>query len=228
MLTTITITGADERTDLEALGRLATDHQRVEVGLLYTATPEGRPRYPGLPWLLRAVDALRGRCAVHVCGRAARRQLLAGELDRLTGGAARIQINGLIDDDELDRLSSFFSFRYQDFITQHNDANKRHARGTHPRHCLLVDGSGGRGLSPEEWRCPESTKAVGFAGGLGPDNLAAELPRIEAVAPERSWVDMEGKLRVNDWFDLGLARECAQVFDGFIAGHAASPRRPRP
>lgn len=236
MLNRITLTGADQRTGINDLERLVADFAPVEVGLLYTTAPDGRPRYPELSWLLSASKALEGRCAIHVCGRAARSQLLEGKLDQLVSAATRVQINGLLSDVELNELSIFFALRHQDFITQHNDANKRHARGNHTRHCLLVDGSGGQGLSPQEWLRPETVKAVGFAGGLGPDNLAAELPKIAAVAAGPSWVDMEGKLRRDDWFDIGLARECAAVMEAFLEGAtpgaraaaAAARRRPVP
>lgn len=218
MLRTITLTGADERTDLDALVHLATDHPSVEIGLLYTATPEGRNRYPSPEWLMAAGVALKGRCAFHICGGTARRQLLSGAIDHLVGLAARIQVNGLLSDLELEMLSVAFARHDTPFITQHHDANKRHALGAHMRHCLLVDGSGGRGISPTEWLRPETEKAVGFAGGLGPDNLELELPKIAAVASGPSWVDMEGKLRTSDWFDIGLARECAEVFDAHARG----------
>jgi phosphoribosylanthranilate isomerase len=75
-----------------------------------------------------------------------------------------------------------------------------------PNHSLLVDGSGGRGLSPERWVKPTTSKRVGFAGGLGPDNISAEYARIKEVAEGDFWIDMEGKLRdENDWFDTEKA-----------------------
>lgn len=84
-------------------------------------------------------------------------------------------------------------------------------------HQLLVDASGGRGVSPAEWTRPNTTRAVGFAGGLGPDNLAGELPRIAAVARGPWWVDMETKLRTDDWFDIALAERCSDAFEQFLA-----------
>ena len=96
-------------------------------------------------------------------------------------------------------------------------------------HALLVDGSGGRGVSPESWARPETYKQVGFAGEMGPENLALELPRIALVAASESWVDMEGKLRPADWFDIGVARECVSLHSGFVAAMTSVPaRRLRP
>lgn len=67
-----------------------------------------------------------------------------------------------------------------------------HAR---ERLVLLVDASGRRGGARAEWPLLKTRHAVGFAGGLGPDALCAELPPIRAVARPGWWVDMEGRLR---------------------------------
>ncbi len=44
-LSVVTLTGADERTDIAQLAQLTADHPYLEIGLLYTTTPEGRNRY---------------------------------------------------------------------------------------------------------------------------------------------------------------------------------------
>ena len=95
----ITLTGADERTDIDALVELVRTNPLVEIGLLYTATPEGRPRYPSRAWLRDAATALSGRCAIHVCGGGTRRELLAGELGDLTRHAPRV-LNGILGVEE--------------------------------------------------------------------------------------------------------------------------------
>lgn len=195
----VTLTGADERTDLDKLVEMVRSHSTLEVGLLYTATPEGRPRYPTLTWLCSAAARLEGRCAIHVCGRGARQQLLAGELKSVVKTARRVQVNGLVHSEELRLLAA----RVPVLITQHNDWNAALAQADGPaNHQILVDGSGGRGLSPAEWSRPDSEKSVGFAGGLGADNIQNELPRIREVAKGEWWIDLEGKLRTDDWFDL--------------------------
>lgn len=207
-LTTITLTGADERTDIGHLVKLADAHPYLELGLLYTATPDGRNRYPSLGWLLQASYALRGRCAIHVCGRAARQQLREGALKNLVGNAARVQVNGTVHPDEVLPLAN----RVPILITQHNATNLPLATTRIAvNHRLLVDGSGGTARSPERWECPDTHLRVGFAGGLGPDNIESEITKIHAVAKGRYWVDLEGKLRTEDWFDLTLCERFLQA-----------------
>ncbi len=197
----VTVTGADERTDINQLVRLVKDHPYLEIGLLYTATPEGRNRYPSLEWLMKVSAALQGRCAIHVCGSGARQQLRDGALAKLVGNARHVQVNGAVGADEVPGLAN----RVPILITQHNAANLALATTRIAvNHRLLVDGSGGTGRSPERWECPKTHLQVGFAGGLGHENIAAEIKKIHAAAKGRYWIDLEGKLRTGDWFDLSL------------------------
>jgi len=203
-LRVVTLTGADERTDVGRLVKLAEEHRYLEIGLLYTVTPEGRHRYPSLEWLQTASSALPGRCAIHVCGGAARKQLLAGELANLVGNAMRVQVNGIVQPDEVLALAK----RVPILITQHNDSNRALAIARHAvNHRLLVDGSCGTGRSPERWERPDTHLQVGFAGGLGPENIGSELAKIHSVAKGRYWIDLEGKLRTDDWFDVALCEK---------------------
>ena len=228
MLTLITLTGADERTSIDDMVKMVADFPLVEIGLLYTANPENRNRYPSLEWLEYATKELGERCAVHICGGPARQQLLAFELTKLLGPVGRIQVNGNLSIDEVQRTCSAVDHPdRQQVITQHQGSNSHLASMLiADNHALLVDGSGGRGVSPESWtRADTGTqvqKQVGFAGGMGPDNLASELPKIALVATGSSWVDMEGKLRPGDWFDVGVARECAAVHADFVHSMTAT------
>lgn len=206
-LSTVTLTGADERTDIHRLVKLTQDHPYLEIGLLYTATPEGRNRYPSLEWLQTASRAMPGRCAIHICGTGARQQLRDGALARVVGNAWRVQVNGSVHPDEVQGLAK----RVPILITQHNDKNRGLANARIAvNHRLLVDGSGGTGRSPERWARPTTHLQVGFAGGLGPDNIQTELAKIHAVAKGRYWIDLEGKLRTDDWFDVALCERFLQ------------------
>lgn len=204
----VTMTGADERTQLDELLDFADCFPEIEIGLLYTATPEERPRYPSRGWLVTAATKLSGRCAIHVCGSGARRELLEGNLTDLTRHAPRVQVNGRLDVAEVETLAT----RVGTIITQHNDANSHLLQVQAANHAVLIDGSGGKGISPDEWLPPSTDKLFGFAGGLGPDNIVHEYLRITPLARPGTWLDMEGKLRVNDWFSLELARQCAAQF----------------
>lgn len=204
----ITLTGADERTDIDALVELVHANPLVEIGLLLTLSPEGCPRYPSLAWIDKAAAKLSGRCALHVCGAAARALLIDGGLATVTRHAPRVQVNGLLGAGEVETIAALVDT----VITQHNDANLALLSVRARNHQLLMDASGGRGLSPATWSPPDTEKLVGFAGGMGPDNLAAELARLAPVARDGAWVDMENKLRTDDWFDLAIARRCVEIF----------------
>lgn len=208
-ITRITLTGADERTSIMELVELVGQFAEVEVGILYTTTPEGRNRYPSRAWILDAAEALGDRCAIHVCGSKAREELLSGRLLDITRNVDRVQVNG-----RLDSVALMIAGReVKTLITQHTPANAELLACQVPNHQVLIDGSGGRGVSPDEWKVLSTWKPYGRAGGLGPMNLAAEVRSFGAVAKPGAWVDMETKLRdAEDWFSVDIARQCAQIF----------------
>jgi phosphoribosylanthranilate isomerase len=209
---TITLTGADERTSLPALNKLTSDGRgAVEIGLLYTVEPEGRHRYPSRSWLSKAAAALSGPIALHVCGSAARAQLQAQTLTDLVAHVQRIQVNGTLASQVVEQLCELYPRHI--IITQHNAANDSLLQVRAANHAVLVDGSGGRGISPACWQRPQTNKAVGFAGGLGPENLKSQLPVIAKAAEGAWWVDMEQSLRTHDdWFDAAMAAKTAAAF----------------
>lgn len=82
--------------------------------------------------------------------------------------------------------------------------------------CPLFDASGGRGIGAKEWPGPYDYIGSfgrrvphGYAGGIGPDNVAEMLDSVEASASHGGgfcdypvWIDMESKIRTDDKFDL--------------------------
>lgn len=207
-LLAITMTGVDARTDLCALP------DGIEVGVLFTATPEGRHRYPERLEAVRILGELEGRrVALHVCGQRAREALKAGALSDLTSRVQRVQVNGRMTESELQKICR--QYPQHTVITQHTAANAGLLSVDVENHAVLVDGSGGRGVSPAAWARPPTRKSVGFAGGLGPENIVDEIGRIRVVAFGDWWIDMEGKLRdVDDWFDVRRARELMSCLNG--------------
>ncbi len=62
---------------------------------------------------------------------------------------------------------------------------------------LLYDSSYGAGISPSSWNGPVyKNHPMGYAGGLGPDNVADNLEKIAMVCPPNytAWIDAEGRL----------------------------------
>lgn len=90
----------------------------------------------------------------------------------------------------------------------------------------LFDVSGGAGVVPAEWPRPQFMNNDqdyayhGYAGGLGPDNVVAELKRIEAVAGDcRIWIDMETRVRseCDSKFDLDKCRSVLEQCKPFVS-----------
>lgn len=207
----ITMTGFDEHTSnflvKHILGRYG-----IEMGVLYTFDPEGRNRYPSPKWIDRFVREYGRNAALHICGGRARKQLLAGELKHWTDRVGRVQVNGHVTEEELIQISRMV----RTVITQHDPMTMKNVKlfsvplGNHE---ILVDGSGGEGKLPLSWVRPVTWKKVGFAGGLGPDTLTTELPKIQMTANQNYfWIDMEGKLRNDDdRFDVEKAVDALSV-----------------
>lgn len=206
----ITMTGIDIRTDIDALP------QCVEYGVLYSANPNGRNRYPArneIPDILSNMADF--STALHVCGSQAKNQLINHRLDDLTCKVQRIQVNGVVTPDELRTICSVYPDNA--IITQHNICNASlvSIEVLSLNHSLLVDNSGGRGVLPDKWERPDTWKKVGFAGGIGPSNICSVWNSVELVAKGEWWIDMETSLRDDDdWFSITKAQQVLKtLFD---------------
>ena len=203
----ITMTGVDASTDLFMLP------EGLEIGVLYTATPKGRKRYPESHEIVRMMTYMQmhgRRIALHVCGKTAREELLNSQLMFMTDRVQRIQVNGILDAEYVRTVCRMH--RKKTIIVQANEKNLRLCDVSEVNLAMLVDASGGRGVSPAEWIRPDIDNPVGFAGGLGPHNIREELPRIMEVAEGDWWIDMEGKIRSDDdLFDVVKAAEVVRI-----------------
>lgn len=67
----------------------------------------------------------------------------------------------------------------------------------------LFDISGGAGILPDAWPTAHTYRMsigqegyFGYAGGIGPENIAEQLPKIARAAwPFPYWIDMETRVR---------------------------------
>ena len=238
MLKTVTFTGADDHTHIPALRELSQKYPFVEWGILVSAKHTGvSPRYPSPAWI---TDLQRDQelCAsmklsLHVCGRWVR-QLLMGkpeefEATRYLDMFSRVQLNFHGEANEFlpDSFARTVSAWGKDIIMQLDGEmgneyleslyeDERDAYG-------LFDVSGGAGITPDEWpspiymRDPDSYAYHGYAGGLGPHNLAEEIPKILAASKGAPiWIDMETHVRTKERFDLRLVQQCCEIAQEFI------------
>lgn len=199
----VTFTGADDATPV---GRMVEIGRRapVEWGLLFSRKRQNKGRYPSLDFL----SSLRGRglrLAAHVCGAYADEIVDTGacaEFEDIAGrlglGFERIQINTSRSFDP--GLFATFAGRLGTrAIAQCRDAFSENAEVD-----WLHDVSAGEGLMPTFRPVPGPEVFGGYAGGLGPENVATELESITRTHPagRRFWIDMETKVRTADVFDL--------------------------
>lgn len=223
-LTHCTFTGIDHATDIHRLVDISRRFSYVEWGILYSPDRQGAGRYPSSDFIAELLEALPEfvRVALHLCGRGVD-QVLTGEGTAASlaksvaqrQGRMQLNFNQSVRQFGADVLHKLFD-RHPNLciITQHNRANTNVVgmlRGQ-LRHCILFDASGGRGLQPEGWPEALQGQKCGYAGGLGPANIAIQLPAIAtAAAGEPFWIDMEGKLRDDsDTLSLDACEKVAQ------------------
>lgn len=231
--TLVTFTGADDSITAQAILDVAKDYPDTEWGILFGADDGGSRRFPSRGWIETNLPKLKGlNLSAHLCGRWVYDLVLRGDFtwlyhypDEITSLFKRVQINFHGQNFGSEALSFHPRIAAEDyqFIFQDDEVNLHIAGdlgGT--KNVRLHDMSHGSGALPKEGVWPKRTfkEYVGYAGGLGPDNIQAQLKLIEAAAqPEvygPYWIDMETKVRsVRDSiFDMKKVRTvCEKVWD---------------
>lgn len=224
---TMTFTGADDTVDPRWLAALSTFHTAVEWGILFSKAHQGSARYPSPAWIdkLEAVKtAAPGlHLSAHLCG-AYVRDICRGEFTEPPGWGMfdRVQLNfhgikhDIVGAGFVEVLSEIILSHGKKVIFQVDGVNDmifekaRIVLGSADIFPFF-DCSHGAGIVPDKWPKPVDGVLCGYAGGLGPDNLAGECARIAEVVGERDvWVDMETKVRTHDGsaFDLRKVEMC--------------------
>lgn len=238
MLTRVTITGADDQTDIPTLMHISKEFPFVEWGILASRRQIGTKRFPTSEWANQFAhvcfhnpDTM--KLSMHMCGGWVR-ELLLGTLhwEELPKGllavAQRIQINTHAEDhvSRTAMCARMLEEPQKTFIFQMDDVNNHlvygaRAYGVHVN--ALFDCSHGAGVLPSGW--PRSLQEIpcGYAGGLGPENVSQQLLVIERAGQGRDfWIDMEGRVRdENGDLDLNKVRKvlelCAPLINTFKA-----------
>ena len=236
------LTGIDEATPLVELAVVSDMYPYAEWGFLYSPKRQGTPgRYPSVARIRRALKELPAyvRVALDVCDSGIQ-QLLDGEavvsglVEQVRTRTGRVQLNVEApgNEDEAERLRQYLLARPDMvFITPHNERTEALTRTLAgiENHVVLLDSSPGRDVSPQAWHPPLPSVPCGYTGGLGPENLAQQLPRIYDVAGKAEfWIKLEGRLRdEHDRFSMSYARKCLQIVSAEASERLDFPA-PRP
>lgn len=222
-LTKVTVTGADDSTSIEQMLRLAAKYSFVEFGILFSQSRFGTPRFPSRKWINELAKS-EGLClAGHLCGSFVKDFLkgkkIFNELRVIYPQIGRWQINthGIIHEYDLAGLDQNvlnLSIAGKAVIFQYDATNTEMIQSFCGQGSLniqaLYDLSHGAGIKPDAWPSLDLLIPVGYAGGLSPENLAAEIPGIYAAAKgKHTWIDAETRLRSPDdrIFDLALVEQ---------------------
>lgn len=201
----ITFTGADDRTRISGMAALSARYP-IEWGILFNPDRQGRdPRFPGQVTLeLMASSGF--RLSAHLCGEASDAVMRGRPLRPPVpfDGFARAQLNHAKP--SVEAIGRFQQSRKLRAIAQ--------CRGERfPEDASidwLHDLSGGRGIETPTWPTYPG-RLAGYAGGIGPDNVLDAIAAIGATGPY--WIDMESRIRTDDWLDLTLCEDvCARVY----------------
>lgn len=223
MLSHVTFTGWDRHTDLAELDAflMACPQGRVEIAVLHSSSHIDEDRYPDVG---KAIDILRTakgagqRTAVHLCGRIAHAFMSYFDglvaLGPLLQLADRVQVNVRetswpAGPDKYRRAYELARTMARPVIVQTRgdafpDAEDM-ALGAGRMVPFLFDRSAGHGSESKIWPEPLDKLLVGYAGGLGPHNVARCVGKLVETRPHaRFWVDMESGIREN--FPSGARR----------------------
>lgn len=256
----VSLTGADDNTDLNKFHRLALQSAFrtnpviknsgivVEAGLLYYPEKMGFSRNPSTQTRNNILS--QQRAAAHLCGREVFQLILQSRKSAAAGRHAqylfnelnryeRIQVNinardSYFTEDEVHQVywellincgsaklilqlhdgSMETISRFLEIIQSNNPPShwaKIHYSITRvwmDRINILVDGSKGKGKSPESWEIDQKFRDVagklsfGMAGGLTPENVVDEVWRFineNGFIPD--WVDAETGIRTENELD---------------------------
>lgn len=226
----VAITGADDSIRPDDLRPLTERFPFVEWAILLSANSEGGNRFPSLAWMEQLPDDL--PLAGHLCGRWVR-DICKGhwsfldERPTIASKFRRFQLNfhayvhKIIPNDFIKGFSHPILHGRQ-FIFQLDDVNNSLldvARNAGIDAVPLFDTSGGIGRLPDAW--PAAHKGYcGYAGGLSPDNLSEQIPKIIAAAggSESIWIDVETHVRSQDdrQFDLQKVERFLSIAESYV------------
>jgi len=200
----ITFTGIDDRTDLTQACKLV-DQYPIEWGILFSNNNQDA-RFP-CRQAVEEILCVGRRHSAHICGGYAREMVKGNvKIQAELSAFNRMQINGAKD------IAPFVQKDLEDKYRLKIILQARGQFGVNLPYQQLFDCSGGRGQLPNSIpQHPGGNVLAGYAGGMGPDTVLNYLSMINTDG--KYWIDMEGRVRHNGWFDLDLVEKvCQKVY----------------
>ncbi len=231
----VTITGADDQVNPKDLASLSEKFPFVEWAILFSETRLG-PRYPSRDWVKQMTSLLTNQkmhLSLHACGRLATMVAKGEALSLPMYGFERCQINGF----DASKETCHLGFWWQEFILQMRNESEMPrlleviAEAPANKISILSDASQGRGIQQASWPAPPPGVKMGWAGGIGPDNVGQVLQMIIDGGSRVSWIDMESRVRdEHDQLDLDKVRQVLECVSARYAELSAIPglRRQQP
>ncbi len=229
----VSLTGVDDKTNIDDLVTLSEQFSFVEWAMLYVPHNEGAPRNPTAIWRNKLISAQpKGYLATHLCGDLAFRQLFDDELPADIRLVNRIQLNinaryETFNTDEVLEVYRRSLLLGPDIILQHNQTTaapvqlflselKDYQRD---KIHILFDESRGTGTVPDSWSLPPELEGAfyGFAGGINPDNVISTLEQVKLLGTDY-WIDMESGIREDNQFSIEKARRVLQATEQYLKG----------
>lgn len=240
-LTRVTVTGADTFTNRRTMYDISQEFPFVEWGILLSKSKEGKEnRFPDESWIDQLFDYPLNY-AGHLCGSWVRDFVNGGnefttERPRWTTPIPvhgtlfkRLQLNISHIVDHVDRTTFLKVLQESKIASRFIIQVRSIVPSWWPTDRIddvdfLYDCSGGRGVLTPQWPTPmgmwQERKLLpncGYAGGLSPDNLAAQLPLMEKAAEGQPvWIDVESGVRTSDVFDLDKVRRFLSIAQPYV------------
>ena len=214
--------GVADNCSPEQLQLLSAHDAWIGQGILFRPDLEGTPRYASKAWVDKLCHVNKTahehmRLAGHLC-QSRCQEVLEGDATFVTElqtmGFSRVQINATAANGVLvDKAKTAFYVQNMrnvmeavpslQFIIQDNDETKslwsKLVESEVPpvkNMSLLFDASCGKGILATSFPAPMEKIPCGYAGGMGPGNIASVLDSVRAAADGQPvWIDMESSLR---------------------------------
>lgn len=223
----VTITGADDKTDLAELWALHLHYPFVEWGILFSKNREATQRYPSRTKILE-IASYNMPLSAHFCGWHSKEIMNFQNfrlIDELPESFKRVQINYNFWKSDGWQVKWIIDYAHDHperaIIFQQNASNapameliRANLRSENIH--FLYDSSGGRGVSIDYLQIPYNNY-TGYSGGIHPENVDDIMSAVyNHKLKDTVWIDMESGVRTENDFDPDKVSNVLSICNNYI------------